>query len=84
MPESDAILLREIIPLLNNLGIEIEVFGKNSFVIHGLPVELGTIAAEVVYTLMEQYKNNLDLEIEEFENVAWSLVFKPLQKKVYP
>ena len=63
--EPDAILLQEIIPLLNNLGIEIEEFGKNSFVIHGLPVELGAIAAEdCILTLIEQYKNNLDLEIE--------------------
>ena len=85
MPEPDAILLQEIIPLLNNLGIEIEEFGKNSFVIHGLPVELGSMAAEdCIVTLVEQFKNNLDLEIEEYENVAWSLSFQAAIKKGVP
>ena len=83
--ESDAIILKEIITLLNNLGIEIEEFGKNSFVIHGLPVELGSTDPEnCIMTLLEQFKNNLDLEIEEYENVAWSLSFQAAIKKGVP
>ncbi len=37
---TDADLLIDILPNLNQLGFDIEAFGKNAFVINGLPPDI--------------------------------------------
>lgn len=56
---ADAMLLREILPDIVSLGFDIREFGKNSFIINGVP---GMLAAsspvDVVEKLLEEFKNS--------------------------
>jgi DNA mismatch repair protein MutL len=51
-------LMLEILTDLNNLGIDIREFGKNSFVIHGLPAEMKSVNEQkMIEELLEQFQN---------------------------
>ncbi len=68
----DVPVLKEILPQINLLGIDIQEFGKDSFVIHGLPANWQGIKDEqkLVETLLEQYQSNLKLDLGISENIA--------------
>ena len=54
----DAALLSDLLPDLNELGFQIEIFGRNSFVVQGTPAD--TLAANekfVIENLLEQFKH---------------------------
>ena len=71
---ADANLLKNILTELNELGIDIKEFGSKSFIIHGLPTELnGRDEQIIIHSLIEQFKMNLDLKLEIFDNIARSL-----------
>ncbi len=56
---SDTSLLIEIIADLNILGFDIVEFGKNTFVVNGVPPELNEeLISATIDTLLEKYKNN--------------------------
>ena len=74
---ADATLLIELLPQLNELGLDIKGFGNNSFVVHGLPSELSQQnAQEIITQLLEQFKLNVDLKLELYENIARSLAYQ--------
>jgi DNA mismatch repair protein MutL len=75
LPAADAELLGEMIPNLQALGFELESFGGNSYIIHGIPAELAGKESEqrVVENLLEQYKSNLDLHLDGHESLARAL-----------
>lgn len=71
---ADASLLKALLPQLNELGLDIKEFGSNSFVVHGLPSELSQQnEQEIINQLLEQFKLNVDLKIELYDNIARSL-----------
>ncbi len=72
LPPADALLLRNILPEVNKLGFEIAEFGGNVFVVHGTPAELSGNQAEenLVEKLLNQYKENLDLELGLQDSLA--------------
>jgi DNA mismatch repair protein MutL len=72
---SDTIMLREILEEMNQLGFDIAHFGGDTFVIHGLPAELrGHVnEKELVERVLDQYRNNLELDLGLRENLARSL-----------
>ncbi len=58
----DAELLNEIINEINAFGFEIQPFGQNSFVVHGVPSDVGDgNEQETIETLLENYKSNLSV-----------------------
>lgn len=75
LPASDAELLGEMLPDLHALGFELEAFGGNSYIIHGIPAELAGKQNEqrVLENLLEQYKRNLDLHLDGHESLARAL-----------
>jgi DNA mismatch repair protein MutL len=78
---ADATLLKEILPQLNELGLDIKEFGTNSFVVHGLPSELSHQNAEdIIEELLEQFKFNVDLKLDLYENIARSLAYQASMK----
>jgi len=78
---ADATLLKEILPQLNELGLDIKEFGTNSFVVHGLPSELSQQNAEdIIEELLEQFKFNVDLKLDLYENIARSLAYQASMK----
>lgn len=74
---ADAAILKELLPQLNTLGLDIKEFGQNSFVVHGLPSELSQQnEQEIIARLLEQFKQNLDLKIERYDNIARALAYQ--------
>ncbi|HHJ50758.1 MAG TPA: DNA mismatch repair endonuclease MutL [Phaeodactylibacter sp.] len=73
---ADAELITEIMPQLNKLGFEIEVFGKNTFIIHGIPAEMAANNQDpvaILESLLENYKHQAGLKLPLKENLARSL-----------
>lgn len=68
----EAALLRDMLEDINQLGFDIQEFGGNTFLIHGVPSELSDNADEtkVIDRLLEQYKENLELKLDTRENIA--------------
>jgi DNA mismatch repair protein MutL len=71
---SDFELVKEIMPEINSLGFELEVFGKNAWVINGIPAGLeagpGT-EQKLLEKIIEDYKNTAGAEkLEKREKVA--------------
>ena len=75
--EFDAVttsLIETILPKLNDLGFEIGEFGKNTFVIHGLPagLEPGTNAVALLKEMVATYNENLEFQLGVDINMARS------------
>ncbi|MEL6864013.1 MAG: DNA mismatch repair endonuclease MutL [Bacteroidota bacterium] len=71
----DVPVLQEILPQINQLGFDIQAFGQNAFIIHGVPADLQGSKDEqkVIESLLEQYKQNLELQLGIRENIARSI-----------
>ncbi len=72
---SDAAILEEILPDLNQLGYQIELFGKNTYIFHGTPagLEQGREKQEIELVL-EQYKHfSSELKLSRQEIIVRSL-----------
>lgn len=72
---ADIELINEILPEVNGLGFDIQPFGNNSFVVHGMPMDMPAgNEQEIVERLLEDYKNNLSvLKLNKRESLARSL-----------
>ena len=78
---ADATLLKNLLPQLEELGMDIKEFGDNSFVVHGLPSELSQKnEQQIIVQLLEQFKQNVDLNIELYDNLARSLAQQAAMK----
>lgn len=75
LPMQDSVLLRSILSEINILGFDIQEFGGDTFVIHGLPAELEGKHDErkLLEELIEQYRNGLDFELNISKNLAKSM-----------
>jgi len=66
-------ILQEILPLLHKLGFLIKCFGGRTIVVEGVPVGLRIGAEEkILLELLEEYKENMDTEVDIQERVAKS------------
>lgn len=72
---NDAAVLTELLPEMNQLGFDIQHFGNNTFVIHGVPAEFETINEQkVIEDLIEQFKEDKSaLKLNRHETIARSL-----------
>jgi len=68
----DHLLLKEALSEVKALGFDLEDFGKNTFIINGMPPELNDgNAIEIIEGLIEQYKQNLSiLKLDKQECIA--------------
>ncbi|MBP8726605.1 MAG: DNA mismatch repair protein MutL, partial [Saprospiraceae bacterium] len=75
MTRPDAAILREILPALQEAGFEIGEFGTESFILHGIPLRLSGTAGErqLVESILEHYKKNLEFELDPTDNLARSI-----------
>jgi DNA mismatch repair protein MutL len=71
----DAAIMREILPNVNLLGYDIQEFGRDAFIMHGIPADLtgGQDEVAVLETLIHQFKENLELSLDARDNLARSL-----------
>lgn len=69
---ADSEILKGILEEVNEIGFDIQDFGADTFVIHGIPSEIyGKPDAEkMLEQLIEQFKSNLALQIDTRENLA--------------
>ncbi len=83
---ADAALLKELQDQINLLGFDIEEFGANTFVINGVPAELAGKQDEqvVIESLLEQYKGNLEFQLEITDNLARAMARSASIKKGQP
>ena len=67
---SDYEIIKNIIPDIRSLGFNIEIFGKNSIVINGIPTGLDDInEKEIIESFLEEIKNNnSDIKAEKKKN----------------
>ena len=74
----DAILLQELLPDLQQLGYQIEPFGKDAFVVQGTPADVETGNEKVVMEkLLEQYKHfSSDVKFSKREKLIRSLAWQ--------
>jgi DNA mismatch repair protein MutL len=69
---ADNQILREILPEINQLGFDIQEFGKDSFVVHGFPADIvkGN-EIQMIEELIEQYKMNASVnKLAKRDNLA--------------
>jgi DNA mismatch repair protein MutL len=74
----DAVLLQELVPDLQQLGYQIEPFGKDAFVVQGTPADLDAGNEKAVMEkLLEQYKHfSSDVKFSKREKLIRSLVWQ--------
>ncbi len=72
---ADTQILLQILPDINNLGFDIQEFGRNTFVIHGFPTDIVQgDEKKMVEELIEQYKMNSSInKFTHRESLAKSL-----------
>ncbi len=80
---ADAEILKDLLPQINLLGFDIQEFGKDAFVIHGVPADLKSSQDEqkIIEQLLEQYKSNRDLDLNILENIARAMARSSAIKK---
>ncbi len=74
-PLSDAEIIRELKPLLENLGFSFEDLGKNAFVVTGVPADtLNKDIRDLLEKILDNYKKNLlDLDQDQRVNLALAM-----------
>ena len=75
---SDFEIIKEILDEIRSIGFSIEIFGKNSIVINGIPTGLDDInEKEIIESFIEEIKkNNVDLKSEKKD-----IILKSFSKK---
>jgi DNA mismatch repair protein MutL len=76
-------LINSLLSQLNNLGFEIGEFGKNTFVIHGIPAELdsNTNSLSLLNEIIDTYKSNMEFQLGVDANIARSYASSAAIKK---
>jgi DNA mismatch repair protein MutL len=73
---ADFELIQDLLPDIESLGFLIRPFGKNAFVIDGIPADLASSvsASQILEQLLENYKNNQQISrLSKRENLAQSM-----------
>ncbi len=80
---ADAELLKDMLEQINLLGFDIRELGTDTFVIHGMPsgIAAGTDEQELIETLIEQYKMNIDITANIKEKIARSMAYSASVKR---
>jgi DNA mismatch repair protein MutL len=83
---SDAYILKEILPEINRLGFDVQEFGNETFIVHGLPSDWkqGKDEQKIIESLLEQYKIEIDFQLDISERIARSLARSAAVKKSTP
>lgn len=75
MNPSEAEIIKEILPELSKIGLEISEFGKNTFLVSGTPSDMENInIKEEIEVWVDSFKNNMMFShVERKVNVAMSM-----------
>lgn len=80
---AEAAIMQEILPELNLLGFDIQDFGNNSFIMHGVPADMvgKKNQTAIIETLLHQFQQNLELKLNTSENIARSMARSAATKR---
>lgn len=83
LPAGDAQILNGILPEINKLGFDVQPFGGNTFIVHGLPAVLHQRdnPEQVILHFVSQFKQQLDLKLDHSDRLARSLAFSTACKR---
>lgn len=73
---ADFELMNEILPELQSLGFQLRPFGKTTYIVDGIPADLGNNINEkqIIEQLLEDYKQSrAELKVDKRDNIARSL-----------
>jgi DNA mismatch repair protein MutL len=72
---TDTRLLLEIVPLIRQMGFDLQEFGTNTFVLHGTPAQLreNQDAEALFHSFIQQYKEQVSPELKAEEKAAAAL-----------
>jgi DNA mismatch repair protein MutL len=72
---ADAALLRDTLPLINQMGLDVQEFGHDSFVLHGLPADWPEQADEqgILEKILGDLKDNVEVATGLGEKVALAM-----------
>src|SRR5690606_6781713 len=75
---ADAVLLEELLPDLSSLGYQVSAFGKNTFIVQGVPADVVSgNEKKVLENLLEQYKHfSAELKFDRREKLFRSLALQ--------
>jgi len=75
-------LVKNMLPAINLLGFDIQEFGKDTFVVHGVPSHLKNVDERaIIENLLEQYKANQNLELDVRDNLARAMARSTANKR---
>ena len=75
-------LFEELTEELKHIGFDVQSFGGDTFVVHGIPAGLEERnIQEVMDILFEQYTSNMDLDISKNENLARAMALSSAIRK---
>lgn len=76
-------IINDLLKEFHDLGFDMESFGKNTFILNGIPADLSDqVSQTVIEEMLESYKNNLiSLRISKKNNLAHSLARSMGKKK---
>lgn len=80
---SDGQLIRSLLSDLHQLGFDLQEFGQNTFILHGVPANLlpGQDALTLIHRLLEQHKQEHPLKAGNQEALAMSLARQAAYRK---
>jgi DNA mismatch repair protein MutL len=85
MSAADASIMKDMLPFINQLGFEVQEFGKNSFIVHGVPAQADEIdEVSILEKLLDQFKNDLDPSLGIKEKLAKALAISTAIKRGKP
>ncbi len=82
---ANAAILRELLPTVNALGFDVQAFGGDSFVLHGIPADWqGKNEQAALEQLLEQYQQDLELRLDAAERLARTMARNTATKRGTP
>lgn len=67
----DMAIIEDLIPLLNKIGFDIKIFGRNTVVLESIPIDLRKGSeTTIIDDLIEEYKNDEYKELDIYSKVA--------------
>jgi DNA mismatch repair protein MutL len=75
LPTADAEMLEGLLDEINLLGFDVSIFGKDTFIVNGLPTDIQKAeASEMLKGLLQSYKSNQQqLKLDKRESLARSM-----------
>jgi DNA mismatch repair protein MutL len=81
LDRADAMLVKEILPLLERLGFDIKIFGSNTVVLEGIPSDVRpSYEHDILQRVLSEYRDNHNTRVDARDILAKSFACKAAVK----